>query len=373
MLKQQSFKRGGRGRSQIVETRQGSKIDRREGEGGERRAGLRKGVRGKRRGWYLPNPYLPQGIWSRAPSATSRSSVERYNCDHNPAKVKRLVLILNSIREQYSPSSLVAAPPFLLLLHSPLELDVPSPRLSISLGCTRRSRVVCGGTVKPVRLSSLEMRRVCAARAPTMMPQETNHPPARSALLDSMCRCKVLPRRAPVDGRRMSSLHPCLSPFFPFSAGARAIVSGAALQAHSSSMPRLLYVIFAFCLLMPSILDRHACSRVWPAVAGGARAPPDCALSAPCLKRPASLPLRLLYLSATRRGRLRGRKGNRRSQSRRRQRTPQAGTATPRSVSTRAASTTALMTRRYTYTHICTGTTDTHHSFIVMLKECFVY
>ena len=122
--------------------------------------------------------------------------------------------------------------------------------------------------MKPVRLSSLEMRRVCAARAPTMMPQETNHPPARSALLDSMCRCKVLPRRAPVDGRRMSSLHPCLSPFFPFSAGARAIVSGAALQAHSSSMPRLLYVIFAFCLLMPSILHRRACSRVWPAVVG---------------------------------------------------------------------------------------------------------
>ena len=49
MLKQQSFKRGGRGRSQIVETRQGSKIDRREGGGGERRARLGKGVRGKRR------------------------------------------------------------------------------------------------------------------------------------------------------------------------------------------------------------------------------------------------------------------------------------------------------------------------------------
>ena len=148
----------------------------------------------------LPQPSLPR---------ESRSSVERYNCDHNPAKVKRLVLILNSIREQYSPSSLVAAPPFLLLLHSPLELDVPSPRLSISLGCTRRSRVVCGGTVKPVRLSSLEMRRVCAARAPTMMPQETNHPPARSALLDSMCRCKVLPRRAPVDDEVVVCL-PCI-------------------------------------------------------------------------------------------------------------------------------------------------------------------
>jgi len=86
MLNQQSFKRGGRGRSQIVETRQGSKIDRREGEGGEHRAGLRKGVRGKRRvlskqcrslhdeslAWYLPNTYLPQGIWSRAPFASEK-------------------------------------------------------------------------------------------------------------------------------------------------------------------------------------------------------------------------------------------------------------------------------------------------------------
>ena len=88
MLKQQSFKRGGRGRSQIVETslRQGSKIDRREGGGGERRARLGKGVRGKRRvfskqcrclhveflAWYLPSPYLPQGIWSRAPFASEK-------------------------------------------------------------------------------------------------------------------------------------------------------------------------------------------------------------------------------------------------------------------------------------------------------------
>jgi len=44
MLKQQIFKRGGCGRSQIVETGQGSKIDRREGEGGERRAGLSAGA-----------------------------------------------------------------------------------------------------------------------------------------------------------------------------------------------------------------------------------------------------------------------------------------------------------------------------------------
>ena len=86
MLKQQSFKRGGRGRSQIVETRQGSKIDRREEGGRERRARLGKGVRGKRSvfskqcrclhveflAWYLPNTYLPQGIWSRAPFASEK-------------------------------------------------------------------------------------------------------------------------------------------------------------------------------------------------------------------------------------------------------------------------------------------------------------
>ena len=156
MLKQQSFKRGGRGRSQIVETRQGSKIDRRKGEGGERRARLGKGVRGKRRvfskqcrclhveflAWYLPNPYLPQGIWSRAPFASEK--------------------------EQYlSSSSLVAAPrvgssiPF---PPSPLALDVPSPSLFLSDGCPRRSRVVCGGTVKPVRLSSLEVLQNWGAR-----------------------------------------------------------------------------------------------------------------------------------------------------------------------------------------------------------------
>ena len=46
MLKQQSFKRGGRGRSQMVETGQGSKINRREGEGRERRAGLGNGSAG---------------------------------------------------------------------------------------------------------------------------------------------------------------------------------------------------------------------------------------------------------------------------------------------------------------------------------------
>src|SRR6056300_720953 len=75
-----------------------SLLKRREGEGGERRAGLGKGVRGKRRvfskqcrclhieflAWYLPNPYLPQGIWSRAPFASEK--------------------------EQYSSSSFVAAP-----------------------------------------------------------------------------------------------------------------------------------------------------------------------------------------------------------------------------------------------------------------------
>jgi len=92
---------------------------------------------------------------------------------------------------------------------------------------------------------------------------------------------------------------------------AGAITSGAALQAHSNSMPRLLYVISAFCLLVFSILHRRACCRVWPAAAGGAWAPPACALGAPCLKRLASLPLRLLCLSATRRGRLRGRSNHR--------------------------------------------------------------
>jgi len=63
-----------------------SHLKRREGGGGERRAGLGKGVRGKRRvfskqlrclhneslAWYLPNAYLPQGIWSRAPFASER-------------------------------------------------------------------------------------------------------------------------------------------------------------------------------------------------------------------------------------------------------------------------------------------------------------
>ena len=52
MLKQQSFKRGGRGRSQMVETGQGSKINRREGEGGERRAGLGKGSAGYKKGLF---------------------------------------------------------------------------------------------------------------------------------------------------------------------------------------------------------------------------------------------------------------------------------------------------------------------------------
>ena len=47
---------------------------------------------------------------------------------------------------------------------SPLVLDVPSPSLSHSLGCPRRSRVVCGGTVKPVRLSSLEVLQTWGAR-----------------------------------------------------------------------------------------------------------------------------------------------------------------------------------------------------------------
>ena len=164
MLKQQSFKRGGRGRSQIVETRQGSKIDRREGEGGERRAGLGKGVRGKRRvfskqcrclhieflAWYLPNPYLPQGIWSRAPFASEK---EQYLSSSSLVAAPRVVF-----EYTFLSRSSISPPP------SPLALDVPSPSLSLSLGCPRRSRVVCGGTVKPVRLSSLEVLQNWGAR-----------------------------------------------------------------------------------------------------------------------------------------------------------------------------------------------------------------
>jgi hypothetical protein len=140
-----------------------SLLKRREGEGGERSARLRKGVRSKRRvfskqcrcldieflAWYLPNPSLPQGIWSRAPFASEK--------------------------EQYSSSSsLVAAPrvgfqyPFPLAPPFPPRplpscLTFPLP-VSLSLGCPRRSRVVCGGTVKPVRLSSLEVLQTWGAR-----------------------------------------------------------------------------------------------------------------------------------------------------------------------------------------------------------------
>ena len=68
----------------------------------------------------------------------------------------------------WQPRALALNTPFLLLLHSPPAL---SPRalkishpVSLSLGCPRRSRVVCGGTVKPVRLSSLEVLQNCGAR-----------------------------------------------------------------------------------------------------------------------------------------------------------------------------------------------------------------
>jgi len=156
MLKQQSFKRGGRGRSQIVETslRQGSKIDRREGGGGERRARLGKGVRGKRRvfskqcrclhneslAWYLPN-------------------TSRYMEPSSVCFLKRTILIIiitcgSPALALNTPFSL--APPFpprplpsLLMFSLPVSL-------SLSFACPRRSRVVCGGTVKPVCLSSLE-------------------------------------------------------------------------------------------------------------------------------------------------------------------------------------------------------------------------
>ena len=77
-----------------------------------------------------------------------------------------LRLLLN--KKQYlSSSSLVAAPragfehSFPLAPSSPprplpscLKISFP---VSLSLGCPRRSRVVCGGTVKPVHLSSLEV------------------------------------------------------------------------------------------------------------------------------------------------------------------------------------------------------------------------
>ena len=60
----------------------------------------------------------------------------------------------------WQPRVLALNTPFLLLLHSPptspLMLEDLSPSLSLSLGCPRRSRVVCGGTVKPVPLSSLD-------------------------------------------------------------------------------------------------------------------------------------------------------------------------------------------------------------------------
>jgi hypothetical protein len=52
MLKQQSFKRGGRGRSQIVETRQGSKIDRREGGRWGAQGKIGNGSAGQKKGLF---------------------------------------------------------------------------------------------------------------------------------------------------------------------------------------------------------------------------------------------------------------------------------------------------------------------------------
>ena len=141
-----------------------SLLKRREGEGGERRARLGKGVRGKRRvfskqcrcldieflAWYLPNPYLPQGIWSRAPFASEK---EQYSSSSSLVAAPRV-----GFEYTFSSCSSIPPPP------SPLVLDVPSPSLSLSLGCPRRSRVVCGGTVKPVRLSSLEVLQTWGAR-----------------------------------------------------------------------------------------------------------------------------------------------------------------------------------------------------------------
>jgi hypothetical protein len=63
----------------------------------------------------------------------------------------------------WQPRALALNTPFLLLLHPP-PAPALSPRavkislpVSLSLGCPRSSRVVCGGMVKPVRLSSLEV------------------------------------------------------------------------------------------------------------------------------------------------------------------------------------------------------------------------
>ena len=65
----------------------------------------------------------------------------------------------------WQPRALALTTPFLLLLNFPLPSCLTSPLpVSLSLGCPRRSRVVCGGTVKPVRLSSLEVLQTWGAR-----------------------------------------------------------------------------------------------------------------------------------------------------------------------------------------------------------------
>ena len=109
-----------------------SLLKRREGEGGERRAGLGKGVRGKRRvfskqcrclhneslAWCLPNTYLPQGIWSRAPFASEK---EQYSSSSSLVAAPRA-----GFDHTFSSCSSIPPPP------SPLVLDVPSPSLPLS-------------------------------------------------------------------------------------------------------------------------------------------------------------------------------------------------------------------------------------------------
>ena len=86
----------------------------------------------------------------------------------------RLLLKKNITDQSRSSSSLVAAPRVGFEYTFPLAppfpprplpscLTFPLP-VSLSFGCPRRSRVVCGGTVKPVCLSSLEVLQTWSAR-----------------------------------------------------------------------------------------------------------------------------------------------------------------------------------------------------------------
>ena len=80
--------------------------------------------------------------------AELRLLLKNHNTDHHHHLWQPRALALNT------PFPLAPPPP---LRPPPSCLTFPLPvSLSLSLGCLRRSRVVCGGTVKPVRLSSLE-------------------------------------------------------------------------------------------------------------------------------------------------------------------------------------------------------------------------